>query len=96
MEKLDKKSLGRNTVNTGEKLKSLFNMPKSTLCCGFFNEFGFWTMKCQVKYRKMILFPNSLNADDKQLMRKSQRSRQDIENGWYREVLREDKKRNWM
>ena len=49
-------------------------------------------MKFRLTNRKMILFHNILNANDWQLCKKvaEEQERFDIENGWYKEILRKD------
>jgi len=71
-----------------EILKSLFDMPVSKPYWGMLAEFGLWTLKMEVTYRKLILFHNIMNSKEDRLSKKiiEEQIRTNMRNGWYNEV----------
>ena len=52
-----------------KSLCSLIGLPKSTPYIGLLSEVGIWTIEERMKYRKLMLYHNLINSDDKRLAR---------------------------
>ena len=48
-------------------LCSLLELPKTTPYIGLLNEVGIWTIEERMKYRKIMLYHNLMNSDDRRL-----------------------------
>ena len=50
-----------------KSLCSLLQIPKTTPYLGLLNELGIWTIEERLKYRKIMLYHNLMNSDDKRI-----------------------------
>ena len=74
-----------------EALKIMFDLPISTPYWGMLAEFGIWTMRKRVMYKKMSLYHNIINSKGNRLSKQviEEQIRTKVENGWYKEVERD-------
>ena len=66
--------LSKNEIKKLESIQlkslcSLIGLPKSTPYIGLLSEVGIWTIEERMKYRKLMLYHNLINSDDKRLAR---------------------------
>ena len=72
-----------------KSLCSLIGLPKSTPYIGLLNELGIWTIEERMKYRKLMLYQNLLNSDDKRLAKNIVLGqRQDEEEGSFYDTVK--------
>ena len=66
-------------------LRQLLEVPKATPYYGLLLETGWWTMEARMEYRKLMLYHNLMNSDDKRTMKRIliYQKREGREGTWY-------------
>ena len=81
----------QHTILTG-----ILEMPSSTPYYTLLMETGLWTMKARLSYKKLMLYHNIINSDDRRVIKKALK-RQEIEDRpttWYSSIQEEKKQYN--
>ena len=65
--KLSKKEVKKLESIQQKSLCTLLGLPKTTPYVGLLNEVGIWTIEERLKYRKIMLYQNLLQSDDRRL-----------------------------
>ena len=53
----------------GKILKGMFNLPQSTPYWGILAETGIWPIMCKIEYKKIMLFQNIIQSEEKRLIK---------------------------